>query len=124
MVGVPHHPLLPSPPTDCLICAKFALDSGITPYRGTSLIRNTPLLGHYSRTIPRVLWLSYGWGLFLMSEVPLYTSGLVRYGVAPDHADTKNVTAEFQGIPRYRERILIELMTSERRREASREGSK
>ncbi|KAJ1486510.1 hypothetical protein T484DRAFT_1591021, partial [Baffinella frigidus] len=24
--------------------------------------------------------------------------GLVRYGVAPDHADTKNVTAEFQGI--------------------------
>ena len=27
-------------------------------YRGTSLIRNTPLLGPYSRTIPRVIWLS------------------------------------------------------------------
>ena len=27
-------------------------------YRGTSLIRNTPLLGPYRRTIPRVLWWS------------------------------------------------------------------
>ena len=27
-------------------------------YRGTSLIRNTPLLGLYSRDIPRVLWWS------------------------------------------------------------------
>ena len=27
-------------------------------YRGTSLIINTPLLGPYSRTIPRVLWWS------------------------------------------------------------------
>ena len=26
------------------------------PYRGTSLIRNAPLLGPYRRTIPRVLW--------------------------------------------------------------------
>ena len=26
--------------------------------RGTSLIRNTPLLGPYSRTMPRVLWWS------------------------------------------------------------------
>ena len=39
-------------------------------YRGTSLIRNAPLLGPYSRTIPRVAWWSYGGGLFLMSEVP------------------------------------------------------
>ena len=39
--------------------------------RGTSLIRNTPLLGPCSRTVPRVLWWSYGGGLFLMSEVPL-----------------------------------------------------
>ena len=28
----------------------------LTTYRGTSLIRNTPLLEPYSRTIPRVLW--------------------------------------------------------------------
>ena len=41
-------------------------------YRGTSLIRNNPTLGPYSRTIPRVRWWSYGGGLFLMSEVPLY----------------------------------------------------
>jgi len=27
-------------------------------YRGTSLISNTPLLGPYGRTIPRVLWWS------------------------------------------------------------------
>ena len=31
-------------------------------YRGTSLIRNTPLLGPYSRTVPRVLWWSKGGG--------------------------------------------------------------
>jgi len=29
-------------------------------YRGTSLIRKTPLLGPYRRTIPRVLWWSWG----------------------------------------------------------------
>ena len=46
-------------------------------YRGTSLIRNSLLLGPYSMTVPGVLWWSYGGGLFLMSEVPLYwrTSG-------------------------------------------------
>ena len=32
---------------------------GLRPrYRGTSLIRNTPLPGPYSRTIPRVIWWS------------------------------------------------------------------
>jgi len=41
-------------------------------YRGTSLIRNRTPLGSYSRTMPRVLWWSYGGGHFLMSEVPLY----------------------------------------------------
>ena len=40
--------------------------------RGTSLMRNTPLLVPYSRTIPRVPCCSEGGGLFLMSEVPLY----------------------------------------------------
>ena len=40
-------------------------------YRGTSLIRNTPLPELYSRTIPRVLRWSWGGGLFLMSEVLL-----------------------------------------------------
>ena len=52
-------------------------------YRGTSLIRNRPLLGPYSRTMSGGLWWPYGGGgvlmseipllpLFLMSEVPLY----------------------------------------------------
>ena len=45
-------------------------------YRGTSFIRNTPLLGQYSRTIPRVLRWSYGGWLFLISEVPLYSQAL------------------------------------------------
>ena len=44
------------------------LDDSV-PYRGTSLIRNTPLLEPYSRTIPRVVW--WSWRLFLTSEVPL-----------------------------------------------------
>jgi hypothetical protein len=47
-------------------------EARIDSYGGTSLMRNTPLLGPYSRTIPRVLWWSQVEGLFLMSEVPLY----------------------------------------------------
>jgi len=42
------------------------------PCRDTSLTRNTPLLGPYSRTIPRVLWWSWEGGAILMSEVLLY----------------------------------------------------
>ena len=40
-----HLRLNPTPP----LC-------GVGLCRGTLLIRNTPLLGPYSRTIPRVLW--------------------------------------------------------------------
>ena len=32
-----------------------------------------PSLGPYGRTLSRALWWSWGGGLFLMSEVPLYT---------------------------------------------------
>ena len=42
-------------------------------HRGTSPRRNTPLLGPYSRTLPRAIWLSGGGGLFLLSEAPLQT---------------------------------------------------
>jgi len=42
-------------------------------YRGTSLIRNRHPVGPYSRTMPRLLWRSWGGGV-LMSEVPLYLS--------------------------------------------------
>ena len=41
-------------------------------YRGTSLIRKRPPLGHYSGTVPRVVWWSLWGGLFFISEVPLY----------------------------------------------------
>ena len=40
-------------------------------YSGTSLIKNTPLLGPYSGTVPRVIRWSERGELFLMSEVPL-----------------------------------------------------
>ena len=43
----------------------------ISTYRGTSLIRNNPLLGSYSRTMSRGIWWPQGGGVFLMSEVPL-----------------------------------------------------
>ena len=39
-------------------------------YRGTLLIRNTPLLGTYSRKRLRSLWRPQGGVMFLMSEVP------------------------------------------------------
>ena len=43
--------------------------------RGTTLIRNSPTLGPYSRTTPRAFCWSYGGWVFLMSEVPLYLEG-------------------------------------------------
>jgi hypothetical protein len=42
-------------------------------YRGTSPIRNRPLLGRYSRPMPRASWWSYWGGQFLMREAPLYS---------------------------------------------------
>ena len=44
------------------------------PYRGTSLMRNTPPAGLYSSPMPSDLRWSQGGGLFLMSEVPLHHS--------------------------------------------------
>ena len=41
-------------------------------YKGTSLIRNSALLGPFSRTMHRALWWILGRGRFRMSEVPLY----------------------------------------------------
>ena len=35
--------------------SQIALDKPIWEYRGTSLIRNNPLLGPYGRPMPRVL---------------------------------------------------------------------
>ena len=49
-------------------------------HRGNSLIRNTPLLEPYSRAILRVIWWSWGGGLFLMSEVPFNQQTLWQGG--------------------------------------------
>ena len=43
-------------------------------YRGSLLIRNRPLLGPYSRTVPRVLLWFWGGGLFFMSEYGTHSS--------------------------------------------------
>ena len=50
-------------------------DCSMNPFtcRSTSLIRNTPLLGTYSRTLPRAIWWSERGRPLLMSEVPLYS---------------------------------------------------
>ena len=53
---------------DALLFARKRSTGG---YGGTSLIRNSPPLGPYSRTKSRALWWSKGGALFLMSEVPL-----------------------------------------------------
>ena len=52
-------------------CLRALFEGGRKAYRGTSLIRNRAPLGPYTRTMPRVLWWSWGGGLFLMSEVLL-----------------------------------------------------
>ena len=45
------------PPRDPLTTGTLQeLDTSDQPCRGTSLIRNAPLLGPYSGTIPRVRW--------------------------------------------------------------------
>ena len=41
---------------------------------------------------------SFFWNVLLVSSHVVNRAGLVRYGVAPDHADTKNVTAEFDRV--------------------------
>jgi hypothetical protein len=50
-------------------------------YRGISLIRNVPLLGHYSMTILGVLWWSWGDGCFLPSRYPCSGEGHMPWGV-------------------------------------------
>ena len=44
-------------PSTAVISASSARPE-FAAYRGTSLIRNTPFLGPYSRSVPRVLWSS------------------------------------------------------------------
>ena len=76
MIEQEQHSLVPlgKPPGEGAPCHVAEVLTRIQveeAYRVTSLIRNIPLLGPYSRTIPRVLWWSGGGGLFLMGEVPL-----------------------------------------------------
>jgi len=46
-------------------------------------MRNCAPLGPFSRTMSRALWWSWGGGLFLMSEVPLYLNLLACNGRRP-----------------------------------------
>ena len=43
-------------------CQSIQSFDDVTWYRGTSLIRNRPRLGPYSRTMPKALWWSKGGG--------------------------------------------------------------
>ena len=61
----------------------------------TSLVRNTPLLGPYSRTtIPRSYGGPGGGRLFLMSEVPLYQRNPVERNLASQYRRVKSSTGE------------------------------
>ena len=54
---------------------------------------NCPPIGPYSRTMPRVLWRSWGVAEFLMSEVPLYVGrgGVpLRLAVLPQPTPPQN----------------------------------
>jgi len=66
-------------------------------YRCTSLIRNSAPLEPYSRNMPRTLWWSWGGGLFLMSEVPLYN--LASVGALRAQIPTVSVLAQRRGGP-------------------------
>jgi len=44
--------------------ASWCTGLGVGCYRGTSLKRNTPTVGHYSGPMPRDLWWSQGVGCF------------------------------------------------------------
>jgi hypothetical protein len=61
------------------------------PYKVTSLTKNNPLLGPYSRTMSKAIWWSYGRGVFLMSEVPLYGSPPETCH-RPSHSHTPSLT--------------------------------
>ena len=68
-------------PTHCASRGRFLAPQRRTClYRGTLLIRHTPLLGPYRRTIPRALWWSWGGGQFLVSEAsPLFLRGAAHH---------------------------------------------
>ena len=73
----------------------------LRPYRGISLIRNSAHLGPYNRTMPRVPRLSWGRGVFLISEVPLCSERRDFSAAAAPHVSksqrvcTKIVTVKF-----------------------------
>ena len=49
-------PLYPSTEKTADLPAPCVAQGELERYRGTSLIRNNPLLGPYIRTMPRALW--------------------------------------------------------------------
>ena len=94
--------------------------------RVTSITRKRTPQGPYRRSMPRVLGGSWGGGRFLVSKVPLY---LNRASAEPGNLVlTYLVSSQSWASPSdmdgCRERIFIEPMTSDRKLQASREGSK
>ena len=60
-----------------LVKKKTLVDAGtVPPLYGASLIGSSPPLGPYSRTMLRALRWSWGGGLFLAIEAPLYEAYL------------------------------------------------
>jgi len=69
-----HHP---PPPSSRNLALHPGPSSRGAPRRGTLLIENTPLLGPYSRTMPRAPWWSYGGWCFSWARCPCRTAPAV-----------------------------------------------
>ena len=72
----PRYPHVSGQEKQALCLINYNLSPIFLTYRSTSLTRNRHAAGPCSRTMPRVIWLPYGFGLFLMGEVPLYNFSL------------------------------------------------
>ena len=71
-------------------CTRFVPNLTCAVFRGTSLIRNCPPLGPYSRTMPRALWWYYGEWRFLRARYPCN----VCLGL-PGNVQSSHLTAEW-----------------------------
>ena len=61
------------------VLALAAVDQALSTHRGTSLIKDCPPIGPYSRNMHRALWRSLGGVQFVMSEVPLQHSAVTKH---------------------------------------------
>ena len=97
------------------VYSTYPVYSTHSGYRGTSPIRNTPLLGPYSRTMPRAM-VALGWGgLFSMSEVTLYSTPIDRRHARGERAVAAavlftSIGAHQPSAPRERELFIENLL--------------